>query len=358
VRQDELTAELGANSIGTTIAVLPVSGRTVAVATFLRTEAASPVPVERTPGCWAPNKPAILVGGRPTWAEFSIIRALEHHGWDGRWIKNWAGGREFCIDVGESHPFPPHIAEVFAEIHAAAAALRGSGSWDVLAWRGDDVVFIESKKHRNGDRLRPSQLAWMEAAIELGFEPERFLIVEYLLAGSPQPRSATPRPAPRTTSLDPALTKALSAAAAADPGTRIMHRDTLVSFEDAAVGPMVDWLGDDDLRRFAIAVLEKLASTSGEATKALRSYGEAAGPDSHLAHAALDRVGARVHQRRARPTPVGDVHMSDGRPPLAQGPCGVANRDGSACNNPGRWPVGDVWSCTTHYKALTRRGNA
>ena len=50
-----------------------------------------------------------------------------------------------------------------------------------------------------------------------------------------------------------------------------------------------------------------------------------------------------------------DVYVATGHPPPAQGPCGIPNADGSVCHNPGRHPVRGVWSCTTHYKALTRR---
>jgi hypothetical protein len=357
-RATEIAKELGAEFIASTAAILPTSGRTVQVATFLRIEERSPVPVDRTEGCWAPNKPAILVGGRPTWAEFSIVRALEPHGWEGRWIKNWAGGREFCIDVGESRPFPPQIGDAFAAIHARAASLRGSGSWDVLSWRDDDILFIESKKHRSGDRLRPSQLTWMEAALDLGHEPERFLIVEYQLAGSSQVGQATPRLMSQATPHAPGLALALAAAAGSDAMTRITHRDALVSFGTAAVQPVADWLRDDDLRRLAIVVLEKLAVNSQEAARALRDHAATEGPDSDLALAALGRLAPRVQPTKATPTPAADLHVSDGRPPRAQGPCDVLNPDGSACGNPGRWPVSEGWSCTTHYKARVRRGLA
>ncbi len=47
--------------------------------------------------------------------------------------------------------------------------------------------------------------------------------------------------------------------------------------------------------------------------------------------------------------------MATGTPPPAAGPCTVPNRDGSACHNPGRYPVEDGWACTTHWKAATRQ---
>jgi hypothetical protein len=80
-----------------TIARLPTSGRDVAIATYLRYETRAERPIERVRDCWAPNKPAILIDGDVTWAEFAIVRALERHGWGGRWIKNWTGGRQPCL---------------------------------------------------------------------------------------------------------------------------------------------------------------------------------------------------------------------------------------------------------------------
>jgi hypothetical protein len=56
------------------------------------------------------------------------------------------------------------------------------------------------------------------------------------------------------------------------------------------------------------------------------------------------------------------AYMASGDPPPAMGPCDVPNRDGTRCHNPGRHPVSqgsrEGWSCTTHYKMLTRAGRA
>jgi hypothetical protein len=130
--------------------------------------------------CWAPNKPPIEVDGRPSWAEFAILRSLERRGWSGRWIKNWTGGREMCLEVGRSVPLPPGPAEMFAAIDARAGSATGGGAWDIFAWRDDDFLIIESKQHRSGDRLRPGQVAWLEAGLAVGIAPDSFAIVEYI----------------------------------------------------------------------------------------------------------------------------------------------------------------------------------
>jgi hypothetical protein len=141
----------------------------------------------------------------------------------------------------------------------------------------------------------------MEAALESGHRSERFLIVEYRLAGLPPARTAAPRSALRTAPPDPNLAKAL---------------------------------------------------------RALRHHAGSGGPDGDPAVAALGRLATRTQRPSARPAPAGDIDVSDGRPPSAQGACDVLNRDGSSCNNPGRWPVPEGWSGTTHYKARVRKGLA
>jgi hypothetical protein len=177
----DLAPLLRAEHLGSTTAVLPRSGRSVDVPTFLRTEVRGAQPIPHHSSCWAPNKPTIIVDGRETWAEFAILRALEKDGWAGCWIKNWAGGREFCSDVGRRADVPRPILRRFAAIHARVPELRGAGTWDVMAWGDDALLFIESKKHRSGDRLRPTQLSFLEAALDEGVSPESFAIVEYEL---------------------------------------------------------------------------------------------------------------------------------------------------------------------------------
>lgn len=158
--------------------LLPGSGQTVAIRRLLRHEVRAYSPIERAGSCWAPNKPAILLDGKKTWPEYALLRLLEQAGWEGRWVKNWGGGREFCLDVDRSSPLPPAASATFTQIHRQAVALNGAGSWDVFAWREDDRLFIESKQ-RSSDSLNLNQRAWLEAALDVGVSPSQFAVVEY-----------------------------------------------------------------------------------------------------------------------------------------------------------------------------------
>jgi hypothetical protein len=65
-------------------------------------------------------------------------------------------------------------------LHAMATANGNtfSGCWDVVAWKNDRLVFAESKKAKN-DRMRGTQLKWLEAALRCGCSVEDFLVVEW-----------------------------------------------------------------------------------------------------------------------------------------------------------------------------------
>jgi hypothetical protein len=56
-----------------------------------------------------------------------------------------------------------------------------SGAWNVFCWRDSEYLFAESKRTGH-DRIRDSQIAWLETALNLGLSPESFLIVEWTVA--------------------------------------------------------------------------------------------------------------------------------------------------------------------------------
>ena len=165
---------LQAVRVHATPAMLP-SGQPVEISTMLRSEKPWPGSRPEFP-CKVPNKQPLQFGGRPMWAEFILLRLLESDGWAGVWVKNW-GGRAFWRNPGEPVELPKTAADVFQRIEQRVAG-RGGGCWDIFAWCGADVLFIESKK-RGRDRLRPTQLTWLEGALAEGMPLSTFAIVEW-----------------------------------------------------------------------------------------------------------------------------------------------------------------------------------
>jgi hypothetical protein len=124
-----------------------------------------------------PNKPALEFNGKPTWAEFILLRLLERDGWNGAWVKNW-GGREFWQDVGLAIPqMPAAAASLFERIEQRAGG-RGGGCWDLVVSRGEECLFVESKQHGR-DSLRNTQRIWIKSALEEAVPLSSFVIVEW-----------------------------------------------------------------------------------------------------------------------------------------------------------------------------------
>lgn len=136
------------------------------------------------------GKDLVLVDGRAQFAEVAILRAFEAEGWEGRWLETYgkpamkpALWREWKPEgpVAQEHD-PIEAASVNERLHAIAVANGNTyaGCWDVVAWKGERLVFAESKKQKK-DRLRGTQLRWLEAALKCGMAVEDFLVAEWRL---------------------------------------------------------------------------------------------------------------------------------------------------------------------------------
>ncbi|MGH8512379.1 MAG: hypothetical protein ACREV8_00200 [Gammaproteobacteria bacterium] len=122
-----------------------------------------------------PNKITLEFEGNPTWHEFVVLRLLERAGWRGVWAKNW-GGRAYWTDPGVVRALPDRTTQLIQELGREADVGSG-GCWDVIAWREQCFLFVESKQ-RGKDALRTNQLAWLQA----GMTHDRvdFAIAEYV----------------------------------------------------------------------------------------------------------------------------------------------------------------------------------
>jgi hypothetical protein len=130
------------------------------------------------PGSSFGNKPILEWRGRPVFAELAILRAWEAEGWQGVWVDSF--GKRL---LSEYWPQPVVAAVPPTQRRLLdALAPRGSPakSWDVLCWRGEEVVFCESKLLKR-DHIRDTQRAWLEAGLRYGLPSHAFLVVEWSL---------------------------------------------------------------------------------------------------------------------------------------------------------------------------------
>lgn len=134
------------------------------------------------------GKPLIDFDGHPVFAELCLYKLMRLSDWQARWIEiygsptkaprlltTWDDDR---LTVQQHRPITdPWVASLLQRI-AAANVGTYAGCWDVVGWYQGQLVFAELKR-RKQDRIRATQLGWLEAALQLGLQPHNFLLVEW-----------------------------------------------------------------------------------------------------------------------------------------------------------------------------------
>lgn len=134
------------------------------------------------------GKPLIDFGGRPVFAELCLYELVRLSGWQARWVEPYGAPAKaprlltaWADDqLTAQHHEPiaePWVASLLQRI-ANANGGTYAGCWDIVGWHQDQVVFAELKRRRL-DRIRSTQLDWLEAALQLGLQSENFLLVEW-----------------------------------------------------------------------------------------------------------------------------------------------------------------------------------
>lgn len=110
------------------------------------------------------------------------------------WSAHWVEGRYYLEkwhDVPFAHPIRKPAgrlrpADTISSIDTACNNICSkhrlksySGYWDVVAWKQDAILFIESK-HLNKDSIRDTQIRWLTADLSSTLTRCYFLIVEWL----------------------------------------------------------------------------------------------------------------------------------------------------------------------------------
>jgi hypothetical protein len=145
---------------------------------------------------WSGNPLAHTFGGkavidfesRPMFAELAIAETLKKEGYSTRWAETYGRGNKFPLFLtewldqpyGEQKDVPITERWILDILSGIASLNNGSyaGCWDVLAWKGDKLLFVESKRNKR-DSVRDSQVAWLEAGLKYGLTPENFLVVQW-----------------------------------------------------------------------------------------------------------------------------------------------------------------------------------
>lgn len=132
------------------------------------------------------RKPVLDYAGKALFPELVILRLLQKWGWDGVWVSSY-GGVKFLRDMPQDTSLsnavalPPERQVLFDKIQVTAG-IKG-GCFDVMAWQGDLVLFLEAKR-RGHDRLRDSQRRWIKGVLSIGLTTDALMIVEWEFSGT------------------------------------------------------------------------------------------------------------------------------------------------------------------------------
>ena len=122
------------------------------------------------------HKTVLNENGRPCFVEQAILKILEADGWSGLWIG--ALGRSFQTSTCGEGKLPKHLIVLMNDIYTHA--VTRAGCFDVIAWKGEDVLFAEAR-WKGKELIGRTRLRWLSAALRAGLSPEAFLIVEWEL---------------------------------------------------------------------------------------------------------------------------------------------------------------------------------
>ena len=89
---------------------------------------------------------------------------------------------------------PRRPAAALEAIRAVAA--KQARCWDVFCWRDDGAIVFAEAKRSGKDRIRESQVAWLRAALQAGWEASDFLIVQWSLDEAAGTTSSRCKPIP------------------------------------------------------------------------------------------------------------------------------------------------------------------
>lgn len=79
-------------------------------------------------------------------------------------------------EVAEPIELPEKQRQLINSIRAKTG--RHGGCWDVLAWKGDRILFLELKRSKK-DRIQHTQDGWLSASLGSGLLHENFALIEW-----------------------------------------------------------------------------------------------------------------------------------------------------------------------------------
>lgn len=126
------------------------------------------------------KKPILCFNSEAVFAELAILRIFQNDGWNGVWVDTYS--RKYRTEFWNNKngvELLPNKQILLDTIYENLGSKKGC--WDVFCWKKEAIIFVESKR-QSKDKIRESQIAFLEAALTCGLSKESFLIVEWTLA--------------------------------------------------------------------------------------------------------------------------------------------------------------------------------
>jgi len=112
----------------------------------------------------------------PAFAELALIPIMKQPGFDGAlWVDSYRKCFRDAMPPAKCE-LPPKVRLVYERIANINGGTRGC--WDVVAWKGDELQFVECKR-KGRDRLTENEIRWLESPMHAGFSLVNFAICEW-----------------------------------------------------------------------------------------------------------------------------------------------------------------------------------
>lgn len=113
-------------------------------------------------------------------AEIEIARRLRKAGWQAGWLDSFGRApTDFQEWIVAPDELPAALRSALLEISLAMRS-RTNSHPDIIGWRSgklSDAIFIEYKGPN--DRIRATQIAWLQAAFGMGISRDQFAIAQW-----------------------------------------------------------------------------------------------------------------------------------------------------------------------------------
>jgi hypothetical protein len=107
--------------------------------------------------------------------EIEVVKAFREAGWGARWTDTF-GQAPAWMHPWKRADVPKVLARTLSDIRWASPEAK---PWDVIAWQGDEYLFVECKAPQAGRRepFTEAELAFFQGAAKLGIHADRFAVV-------------------------------------------------------------------------------------------------------------------------------------------------------------------------------------